>query len=404
MRHAPQIEWEVLEAEDDEWAEVTLTATAGERRPVRWQRLATALGGVALLIALAGLAGYRLWQDAEAGITATERHIGTLVQVETIRQQQSEPAGELAADVQSVDIKGSTAMVQVVITETSPLGEACPRTEMLFYRRYPAGWKRTEPVAAFWGRAATLDTATLHFDFYELDRPFVEAVAEPADSFYRTVRQFLGLPPWSATEQVTITVAPRNVALAILADGTLLNSSPLMRNCYGGCERATMLLMGLRTQLIMRSLEESRAYYHLVPVWEPMYSFLSSWLIGHADELPAVVTGGTPIHQDVGSVRRTYLLRSPVVDNASAYYPGYAEYRSAYAADKFYDALMAERGPAAIPALLAALGTEDRWPEVVQAAFGLSVVELQAEWNAYLKSLWQKTPEPAPADQSVLTR
>jgi len=407
MRDDTQFEWEILEIEEDEWADVTMTAAAGERSPVRWQRLATALGVAALLIALAGMAGYRLWQEAEAGIAATERHLGTLVEIDAIRQRQGELANRLAADVQSVDMRGSAAMVRVVMTGTSSLGEVRPYTEMLFYRRSSAGWKRTQPIAAFWGQAAVLDTATLHFDFYELDRPFVEAVAAPADSFHRTVRQFLGLPPLRAMERVTITVVPGNAPLVILADGTLVNSSPLMRNCHGGCDRAELLLAGLRTQLITRSLQKSRVHYHLQPTWEPIYVSLDSWLVAHVDELSTMMTGGTLCYQDTGTARWTYLLRSPIADITSDYYPGYGMYRktkNVRADDTFYDSLMAERGPAALPALLAALGTEDNWPAVVQVAFGLSVVELRAEWNAYLQSLQQRKLETTPIDHSVLTR
>ncbi|MCB9121353.1 MAG: hypothetical protein H6640_16630 [Caldilineaceae bacterium] len=146
MRQNTQLAWEILEAEEDEWAEVTMAPPADEPRPARRQWLAKLLGSVALLATLTGVVGYRLVQDAEAGIAATERHIGTLVQVETIRQQQSEPASGLTADVQSVDIMGSAAMVRVVMTQTSLLGEVCSRTELLFFRRSSVGWTRTGPV------------------------------------------------------------------------------------------------------------------------------------------------------------------------------------------------------------------------------------------------------------------
>ena len=406
MRQNTQLEWEILEAEEEEWAEVTMTA-AGARRPVRWQWLATALGAGALLIALAVMTGYRLMQEAEAGIAATGQHIGALVEIETIRQQQSDPASGLTADVQSVDIIGSAAMVRMVMTQTSSLGEVCPHKELLFYRRFSAGWTRTGPIAAFWGEKEAIETPTLHFDFHELDRPYVEAVAGPVDRFHRTLREFLGLPPMGATERVTVTVVPRNVSLDLLVDGTLVNSSPLLRDCNGGCERTTKFSAGLRAQLVTRSLQESRVRNHVRPTWEPMVSVLADWLIGHADELSATMKDGAPVPKNMGTACRTYLLRCPITDYAAySSYPGYGEYRrmaDAYAGYQFYDALVADRGHAAIPALLAAFGTEETWPDVVRTACGVSVEESQAEWNAYLLTL-RKTLEPAADEVSRFAR
>ena len=72
MRQHTKIEWEILEAEEDEWAEVTLATATREPKPLRRQRLATVFGVSVLLVALVALAGYRLWQEAVAGIAATE--------------------------------------------------------------------------------------------------------------------------------------------------------------------------------------------------------------------------------------------------------------------------------------------------------------------------------------------
>ena len=405
MRQHTKIEWEILEAEEDEWAEVTLATATREPKPLRRQRLATVFGVSVLLVALVALAGYRLWQEAEAGIAATEQHIGTLVEVETLRRQQSEPASGLTADVQSVDIMGSAAMVRVVMTQTSLLGEVCSRTELLFFRRSSVGWTRTGPIAAVWGKKEEIETSTLHFDFHELDRPYVEAVAEPADTFHRALREFLGLPPLTVTERVIITVVPKYVPPGILADGTLENSSPFLLYCGGKCDRMTMSWNGLHTQLVSRNLEESRVRYHVRPIWEPMYTALASWLVDHADELPANLPDGTRIGQDSNPLRRIYLLRNPVAGSAVDHYPGYAEYLgrdAAYAAYSFYDSLMADRGPTAIPALLAAFGTEDNWPDVVQTAFGVSVVDLQAEWDGYVQTMWKKAPGSAAAAGSSI--
>ena len=366
-------------------------AAADERGSVCWRNQATALCMTLLLIALMGAAGHRLWQNAQAGIAATERHIVTLVEVETLRKQIDDPGTALAADVQSVLIKGSAAMVRVVVTETSSLGEISPQTKTLFYRQTSAGWKRRGPIAAFWGQAATLDTTTLHFKFYELDRPNIEAVAEPADDFHRTLREFLGLPPLGAAERITVTVVPKKSGPAILADGRLVAPSPILSNCNGDCQRARVLLVGLHWQLVARSLQESQIQYGVHPRWEPMYMALAGWLINHADELPTILNDRVQDRHALPLRRRIYLFSSPVAD---------APY---YAADSFFYALVADRGPTAIPALLAAFGKEDNWPGVVQTAYGVSVGDLRAEWKAYLRTL-RKAPGPAEGRDSPILR
>ena len=70
MRQNTQLEWEILEAEEEEWAEVTMAPPADEPRPARRQWLAKLLGSVALLATLTGVVGYRLVQDAEAAVVA----------------------------------------------------------------------------------------------------------------------------------------------------------------------------------------------------------------------------------------------------------------------------------------------------------------------------------------------
>lgn len=125
VRQDKHLEWEIPEVEGDEWAEVTMAA-ADERGSVRWRHLATALGTALLLIALMGAAGHRLWQEAEAGIAATEHHIGTLVEVKTLRKRASNHAVDNQTEVEKIILKSSMAMVSVAVTETSPTGQPLP--------------------------------------------------------------------------------------------------------------------------------------------------------------------------------------------------------------------------------------------------------------------------------------
>ncbi|MCB0052535.1 MAG: hypothetical protein KDE24_23660, partial [Caldilinea sp.] len=367
MREITQLEWEILEAEEEEWVEVTMAPPADEPRPAHRQWLAKLLGSVALLATLSGMIGYRLVQDAEAGIAATERHIGTLVQVETIRQPPSGAAQAVSSAVDTVLVKGNGAMVRVVVTETSSLGRVLPHIETRFYERCPAGWRRTEPIPAFWGEPAVLETPTLHFEFYELDRPYVEAVAEPIDTYHVALRQILGLAALAVTGRVTVAVTTNYVAPGTVPpDGTLVEPSPYLYFAAPPgregpllyAEAETTLLHRLQAQLRTRTIQESRDVYGIQVMWQPLAGHLEFWLREHAAELPALARGGslqedrfvwpaqalvtlTGEHMNSTQLAEDLAHRSDVI---------------AFSAHAFFDFLAADRGPDAIPALLAAFG------------------------------------------------
>lgn len=402
MRREIGLEWEILEAEEEEWAEVTMAPAPAARKSARPQGVTALLGVVVLLVAVAGVSGYRLWREAEAGIVATERHIGTLVEVETLRQQAGEPGTVLETGVQSVVVKGSAAMVRVVVAEMSPAGHELSRVETRFYRRCPAGWQRTGPVLAFWGDKAVLDTTTLHYEFYELDRPFVEQVAEPMDTFHQALRELLGLPPLGSGERITVEVLPTNAGLGIIApSGNILLSSPELLYVGDDAEKDLLIAGRLQTLLRTRALHEICTRHAIGPEWQAMLSYLEAWIDALADDLPAIVQGNQAIIDQHPFTYPISLFTGIVTDDIGDHFPGYQEYRSQsieFAALTFLDFLVVDRGPGAISALLAAFGTQDSWPGVMEAAFGLSMDELQLVWDAYV----QREPGPTIQDGSTV--
>ena len=389
MRQETRLEWEILEAEEDEWEEVTTSVTAGRHSTAHRQRLTAVLSAVALSIALAGPIVYLLWQEAEAGIAATEHHIGTLVEVETLREQASNHTVGSQAEVASIALHANAAMVRVAMTATSPTGQVLPYDEIRFYRQRAAGWERTQPILAFWGDRSSLDTATIHFDFYELDRPYVETIAGSSDDLHRALRELLGLPPLTDMGRLTVTVAPQYATSDdVVPAATIVVMSPILLRTPATSDRAATLASQLQSQLITYSIVESQRYYLVRPAWSAVMKYLAHWLYGHADELPALVSGTLPAGGSTVSPPNADMLESLIIDNVADYYhsPGYAEYRNqatARSAIAFFDWLVATRGPDALPALLQAFGTQDSWPALVDEAFGLSIDELLAQWETY---------------------
>lgn len=381
--HARRIlEWDTVETEE-EWVESTWPAAVETPGPVRPKRLPMIAFAASLSFAMIGILVCSLWRAAEAGIVATEQHIGTLVKIEILRQQNLEAYGKMSADVQSLELKGDVALVHVVVTETSPVNLVSSYVETRFYHRSSAGWARTKPIPAYWGRKSTLDTVRLHIDFYELDRPSVEAVITPADDFHRALWMFLGLPQ-AVADPMTITVAPRYVIPAESPPaGTIVVVSPLLLRRSVDADAATMLSTELRTQLIAHAMRESQAYYRVRPEWDEVIQHFAGWLGEHADTLSALDDRSAPIRPEAASPQPRPLRMALLADNTADYgsggYAGYRSQSTAYATHAFFDWLIAERGPDAVPALFAAFGAEDDWPGVLQAVFGVSVDDLDID-------------------------
>ncbi|MCB0040780.1 MAG: hypothetical protein H6639_22930 [Caldilineaceae bacterium] len=372
MRQDSRLEWEILDVETGAWDEAVTPATPIEAAPQRRPPARILAATVLVLILAAGVIGYQLWRTAEAGIAATEQHIGKLVEIEALRQQVRGQGGATAVDVASIALRSSAVMVQVVVTETSPLGEPLPFVETRFYRHGTAGWQRTAPIPAYWGSRSMVETASLRFDFHELDRADVETIAAPLDDFHHALRAVLGLPAPVAGLPITVTVAPQYVASAAdLPGGAIVVLSPLLLRRAVGSDGAAMLAAEVRRQLIARAIVECRAHYGVRPAWHPMLDHLAGWLGHHAADLPSRAASAPPQHdgQDVPSALSLAALGMLLADNRADYAsPGNAGYRNqstAQAAAAFFDRLVAERGGGALPTLLATFGQADDWAGVL---------------------------------------
>ena len=255
MRHMALLDWEIVEVEEEEWQELIAESPPEPSTPKPGRRMRTILSMVFLSVGLVAALGYRVWLEAERGLAQIERHLGALVQTETLRVREDYPGGEFASDVKSIEINGSGALVRVVVTDTTPLGKIVTHEETRFYKPGRNGWAPTGPLVSFWGRPAELETTSIHFAFYERDRPFVEQFAAPADTFHRALRAFLGVPALSATTQLSVTIAARNVALGTLTpQGELTLRSPQLIYSHPDQPADAILYTRLQDLLVARTL------------------------------------------------------------------------------------------------------------------------------------------------------
>lgn len=375
------VDWKFLEAEDDEWA-AFLAQNPLQRLPLQasgWRhaRIGVAIGGlIALLVAVAG---FRLWNEAQRGVTQIEGDVVALVQAETLRQNVAGSSDQLQTAVQAVEIDRSGLMARVVVTETSGLNYTWSFTESRFYIQSPSGWRRSDPLIAFWGKEATLDAANLHVVFRELDRRVVEAVAEPLDAYVGDLRDFLGLPPLTPAGRITVMVVPdRSTRGSISADGVIRQQSPVLLRIPTRSNDESVLFTRLRSLLLARTIDEAITRADVKAEWLPAVESLAGWI--ERNDISQTKRGAGEAASSLKTPaqcasRHISMLFNPRED---------VEQRSetiAYDADVLFDFVMSGKTQASVPKLLSAFGHHTSWESLTQEVFGISYEELRLIWS-----------------------
>lgn len=378
MRTATTARWDFLEAEEEEWQEIT-KATSPDAAPQRrgWRRVLPGFGVVVLIAALATVVGLRLWRQAETGIARIEADARTVVQLETLRANTRQPLYSDLATVESVEINASGLLVRVIVTGTYSACAPQPFVETRFYQPCPSGWCRSEPLLSFWGKEVTLDTNNLHFAFFERDRLAVESAAAPVDAYISTLRAFLGLPPLAPAARIAVTVVPTWVNPGVLAaDGAMQLPSPHLLRIPTARDETALLRELLQAQVLSHTLEEAAAHFRVRDEWRVTVLYLRWWIEQNPSKL-LDVEASEPISGDESYAACTpYTLALLSVDTFADYIPGVSEARPSIA-NVFFDFLVSGKTQGSAPRLLAALGRHDTWHSLAPEVFGMSSEELQ---------------------------
>jgi len=378
MRHPSPFVWEIVEAEDGAWEELTAGPPEAGTPRCRGAPWAIVAGVVSVLTLVFGL---RLWQKAEQGAALVEHDIGQVVQLETVQRRLQASSSLEDAAMQSVEFNFTGAMARVVVTTTTPDGQIITYTETRFYQRVPWRWERCAPLPSFWGRAAAFDTPTLHFTYFARDQAFVDLYAPALDMYHQAVRTLLGLPPLAESARITIELVPamRSSPVADAGD-RIVQLSPLLFPASVTASEGALAEEMLQSALLKRALGEALAAHPIRPEWTSSITRLEMWIMAHAGQLPALVAGDSASVQTWTHPATRYALASLhhayVADSAR----GYAEYRNPHitaAVFAFYDFAAFHTGAAAGPALLTAFEHCDDWEEVATTVTGMSVAELE---------------------------
>ncbi|MBI3959758.1 MAG: hypothetical protein HY328_13190, partial [Chloroflexi bacterium] len=304
----PTVSWQVL-LDDAHWeqeakAPLAQTDITPPRRrwvfPRRWLVL-----GALLLAVIVLVGGLLLWQRAQNGLALVEQEIEKAALLEATAQSQQNPrlaaalldpatapewrdgiVERLVADqsappvpaVGRLELAEGVALVHLSLNDPDlPL----PSRVVRFYRDDDAGWRRTSPVASFWGAAETWEGEHFLFRFYQRDRMAALAAGPQVEAAYIRLRQHLGLP-LLPTRQVVI-IRPDDRPLEFdFPSGELRQPSPHLLVLPVGVSDESALFRSLIIYLINGLVRESFDRYAYGPSW--MWSNLTesglrNWLL-----------------------------------------------------------------------------------------------------------------------------
>ncbi len=414
-----QLDWSVLDVEPEEWDRrmvdlgvaaaangFPFLATAAQTRTdgdedmgaagnVRRLRIGrhVVLAGLAVLV-LGMLVGYAVWRTAQAGIVRMQGDVANVVKLETIRTHGKQPELKLHESVQSVAFLGDKAMAAVVVTHTLPSGKALVQEEARFYQQTQMGWQHTEPLAAFWGPAATLDTESLHFVFGDMDHAVVEEIAPAAEALYATLRRATGQGLAEAEGLLTVEIVPGFVAgNAQVEDGRIRLTSPLLYRAtpLTGAESLGLLL---RRALAGQMLTAARPRTAAKAQWLTMVQAFGSWL-AFSDAIQPVATDQLAALRrlrfraysslPLGALQDGVVRYERTAPSKQIYYqPGtsYEVEQRAAAAEQLIGFIAVTYGIDVLPKLLQGFAQYEDWETLAPAVLGVSAMELEAAWHA----------------------
>ncbi len=415
-----QLDWTILDVEQEEWDQLMAdlgvaaangfpfaAAAAQDLRPdpedwsaagsaQRWRRWRLIVPIAAAVVMLLGLAGYGVWRTAEAGAARMLGDIANAVKLEEVTARAQGLAASAHESVQAVEFVNGSAMATVLVTPTLAGSGDDVQPEVRFYARTPRGWQRTEPVAAFWGSRAALDTASLHFAFGEKDRGVVEQAAPAAEALYKRLCRATG-QDLAAGGLLTVEIVPGIWALDQgYVDGYVRMSSPMLYR-VAPAQRGELFGLLLR-QVLADAMFDAVAQQTAVKAqWQTMVGGFRSWLWRSTtvQRVPASETRGL-LQLQRGKI--VPMCLDDVINGASKSgtqdeyppwsYPSNGRYRQEdrkEAAEQLIEYIAVTYGIDAVPKLLQGFAAFEDWESLTPAVLGVSAAELEAAWHASLR-------------------
>jgi hypothetical protein len=294
--------------------------------------------------------------------------------------------------VEQIDLRGNTALVQVLIPAPASGGTAYQ--ELRFYRNTGDQWLRTAPDPEWWGRT-TEEVKTAHFDFvyHPRDRAAVQETAAGIEAFYARLISDLGVED-KAKGPLVIKIEPRTDLMTYRPmGGSLIVPAPGLLPTPVGTSPGVALKQTVSqaiTQEVMRNAGGMRRLNRQSLTLADGISRWESWNWA----------GGIPPWNEAGQLTdlREALKKGnlPPLDNLTISWaarggPFMFQAEATLLADYIAKAYGRERFASVLKAWPAYVS----WREIAPAALGVSFDEFQAGWLAYLDQVLGPSPSTA---------
>lgn len=265
--------------------------------------------------------------------------------------------------------------------------------ETRFYRIVADTWRRTPPIAAFWGSRQDADAPGVHFVYRELDAEVVRGTVEALETAYRQ-----GDVPVLAGERLTVEIVPDYVVEYEAQENRLILPSPRLSPRLVSIPDSGPILWRLAYPIADRLADPGdAARYRYLDSVQLFQDHLRYWPLRWQAPFPQ--RWQTQMLDTLRAAREDDLLvvsRAIDMFSASRVQAHLAYYEAMTMAD-----YVAERyGSAGVLALEQALSQAPSWDRAVQATLSIDVAEFERGWRAYLDSRLgpspATTPQPTP--------
>jgi hypothetical protein len=357
--------------------------------------------------------------------------------LEHARQSADTSGGDPSADARPLLFGDGVALVQV----RERAGAGPVYVTHRFYRETEDGWVHTTPRAALWGPPRLHETRFFRFHFRERDTAAVESVAGRIDDFYAGLREELSLPPPGPATKLSVSVtvpeAPQFDMLSLyIVRGSLAVPSPELLPLLESATPAQALEQTIYQALIRDIFQRREVQFGVNRRWYPLLEGLRLWQLqqashsatwttdrvrwlytewpaiyrgdralaaGEADWLCQISTRGTPllanwllpgdcVNENPAQLLRAMPLPPQHLDSLrlASVMRGSGEHwvwrwqRRAILVS-IVDYGVATYGRQSLHRLFQAMAVHDDWETLIPAAYGVSVAEFEAGWQAYLK-------------------
>lgn len=266
--------------------------------------------------------------------------------------------------------------------------------ETRFYRITTDGWRRTSPIAAFWGSRRNADAPGIRFIYREID---AEAVRDTIEALRTAHRQ--GDVPVLAGDLLTVEIVPDYVVEYQSRDNRLILPSPKLSPHLASVSDSVPILWRLAHPVADRLADPGDAVrYRYLDSVQLLRDHLRYWLLRWQAPFPQRWE-----IQMLDTLRAARDDNDLIVPRAIDMFS--ANRRQAYLA--YYetlamvDYLVEEYGSAKLLDLVVALDQTHSWDRAVPLALGVNIAEFERGWRAYLDArlgpLPTETPQPTPA-------